>query len=100
MSIQLLGIQALHGVVYGMILFLITAGLSVVMGLMRIANVAHGSFYMLGTYLTVAALATGVSFWLALLVVPLLLFVLGALTERLLLRHVKSHFHDLLLTFS
>ncbi len=100
MSIQLLGIQALHGVVYGMILFLITAGLSVVMGLMRIANVAHGSFYMLGTYLTVAALATGVSFWLALLVVPLLLFALGASTERLLLRHAKSHFHDLLLTFS
>ena len=100
MSIQLLGIQALHGVVYGMILFLITAGLSVVMGLMRIANVAHGSFYMLGTYLTVAALATGVSFWLALLVVPLLLFALGAATERRWLRHAKSHFHDLLLTFS
>lgn len=100
MSIQLLAIQALHGVVYGMILFLITAGLSVVMGLMRIANVAHGSFYMLGTYLTVAALAAGAPFWLALLVVPLLLFVLGASTERLLLRHARSHFHDLLLTFS
>ena len=100
MSIQLLGVQALHGVVYGMILFLITAGLSVVMGLMRIANMAHGSFYMLGAYFTSSALAAGASFWLALLVAPLLLFVLGAATERILLRRAKSHFHDLLLTFS
>jgi branched-chain amino acid transport system permease protein len=100
MSIELLGIQALHGIVYGMILFLISAGLSVVMGLMRITNVAHGSFYMLGTYLTVAILASGASFWLALFVVPILLFALGASTERVLLRHAKSHFNDLLLTLS
>lgn len=100
MSAQLFGIQALHGIVYGMILFLITSGLSVVMGLMRITNVAHGSFYMLGTYFTVAVLATGVSFWFALLIVPALLCLMGAASERLLLRRAKSHFHDLLLTFS
>lgn len=100
MNPDLLAIQTLHGVVYGMILFLFTAGLSVVMGLMRITNVAHGSFYMLGTYLTFAALSAGIPFLLALLLVPLVLLLAGALTERVLLRAAKSHFHDLLLTFS
>jgi branched-subunit amino acid ABC-type transport system permease component len=51
---QLIAFQLLNGLVYGMLLFLMSAGLSLIFGLMRVLNLAHGSFYMLGAFFGLA----------------------------------------------
>ena len=75
-----------------MFLFLIASGLSLVFGVMRVLNFAHGSFYMIGAYLAwqvVHWLAPVVgSFWLAVLAAALGVALLGGIVERLLLRHL------------
>jgi branched-chain amino acid transport system permease protein len=93
--------QALHGVVYGMLLFLVSSGLTLVFGMMGILNIAHAAFYMLGAYLAWTTVQATGSFWLSLLVAPLLVGTLGALVERFLLRrtHAFGHAYELLLTF-
>jgi branched-chain amino acid transport system permease protein len=93
--------QGLHGVVYGMLLFLVASGLTLVFGLMGILNIAHAAFYMLGAYLAYTTARLTGSFWLALLVAPLVIGALGALVERWLLRrtHAFGHAYELLLTF-
>lgn len=95
-------VQALNGLQYGMLLFLLAAGLSLIFGMLDVVNFAHGTFYMLGAYvgLTVAAFAG--SFWLALLAAPLAMALLGAALERGLLRRLHGGRHRLaqvLLTF-
>src|SRR5574341_2089836 len=93
--------QALHGVVSGMLLFLVASGLTLVFGMMGILNIAHAGFYMLGAYLAYStAVATG-HFWLSLLVAPVVVGAIGALVERFLLRrtHAFGHAYELLLTF-
>jgi branched-chain amino acid transport system permease protein len=101
LPISFLATQFLHGLVYGMLLFLVASGLTLVMGLMRITNIAHGSFYMLGAYGAQAVLAVTGSFWTALIVVPMVVGSGGLLVERTLLRRTRKleHVHDLLLTF-
>lgn len=91
----------LHGLVYAGLLFLVSSGLTLVFGMMNVLNFAHASFYMLGAYFSYSLLRVTGSLWLSLLICPLLLFVLGALIERYLLRrvHVYGHLHELLLTF-
>lgn len=93
--------QALHGVVYGMLLFLVSSGLTLVFGMMGILNIAHAAFYMLGAYLAYTTVVTTGNFWLSLLVAPLVVGALGALVERGLLRrtHAFGHAYELLLTF-
>jgi branched-chain amino acid transport system permease protein len=93
--------QGLHGVVYGMLLFLVASGLTLVFGLMGILNIAHAAFYMLGAYLAYTTVHVTGSFWLSLLVAPLVIGALGALVERWLLRrtHAFGHAYELLLTF-
>jgi branched-chain amino acid transport system permease protein len=77
---------AVNGLVWGLIIALIALGLSIIFGLLDVINVAHGDFFMLGTVGgLVIALTTG-SFWLALLLVPLIGFGLGLLIERLVIR--------------
>jgi branched-subunit amino acid ABC-type transport system permease component len=84
--------QFLGGLTTAMFLFLIASGLSLVFGVMRVLNFAHGSFYMVGAYLawqSVQWLAPVVhSFWLAALAAALGVALLGGLIERLLLRHI------------
>jgi branched-subunit amino acid ABC-type transport system permease component len=89
-----------------MFLFLIASGLSLVFGVMRVLNFAHGSFYMLGAYLAWqgvqwAAPVIG-DFWLGALFAALVVAVLGGLVERLLLRHMygKDELYQLLLTYA
>lgn len=96
-----LATQVLHGLVYGMLLFLVASGLTLVMGLMRITNIAHGSFYMLGAYGAQTVGAVTQSFWAALVVVPMIVGLGGVAVERTLLSRTRKleHFHDLLLTF-
>ncbi len=77
---------AINGLVWGMIIALIALGLSIIFGLLDIINVAHGDFFMLGTVGgLVLTLSTG-SFWLALLLVPIIGFLIGLVLERFIIR--------------
>jgi branched-chain amino acid transport system permease protein len=93
--------QALHGVVSGMLLFLVASGLTLVFGMMGILNIAHAGFYMLGAYLAYSVVHATGDFWLSLLIAPIVVGALGALVERFLLRrtHAFGHAYELLLTF-
>jgi len=85
-----------------MILFLLSAGLSLVFGVARVINLAHGAFYMLGGYVACSVLAATGSFWLALAAAPAGAALLGAAAERLLLRNLHGQGRELdqvLLTF-
>src|SRR6476646_5068362 len=98
--------QFLGGLTTAMFLFLIASGLSLVFGVMRVLNFAHGSFYMLGAYLAWQAVQwltpLLASFWLAALFAAMIVAVLGGLIERLLLRHMygKEELYQLLLTYA
>lgn len=92
--------STLNGVIYGMLLFMVSAGLTLIFGMMGVLNFAHASFYMLGAYF--AYTLSGIfNFWIGLLVAPLMVGIIGILVERYLLRRVHSygHAHELLLTF-
>jgi branched-chain amino acid transport system permease protein len=91
----------LHGLAYAGLLFLVSSGLTLVFGMMSVLNFAHASFYMLGAYFAYSLLQFTGNFWLALIISPILLLIIGALVERFLLRkvHVLGHVHELLLTF-
>jgi branched-subunit amino acid ABC-type transport system permease component len=93
---QLLNALALAG-----LLFLVSAGLSLVFGILRVVNFAHGVFYMLGAYLGFTAVVISGQFWLALLVVPPVVGVIGGLLERSTLRFIyrRPPIYQLLLTF-
>jgi len=103
---SLLLVQLLSGLANAMFLFLIASGLSLIFGVTRIVNFAHGSFYMLAAYLTyslAAALPLGSSaFYAAALLAALLVAALGGLVEVLLLRRVyrAPELYQLLLTFA
>lgn len=98
--------QFLGGLTTAMFLFLIASGLSLVFGVMRVLNFAHGSFYMIGAYLAWQAvqwLAPALhSFWLAVLAAALGVALLGGLIERLLLRRIygREELYQLLLTYA
>jgi len=91
----------LHGLAYAGLLFLVSSGLTLVFGMMNVLNFAHASFYMLGAYLGYSIMKFSGSFWLALVISPLVVLTLGALVEKFLLRrvHANGHIHELLLTF-
>jgi len=93
-------IQALHGLVYGMLLFLVVSGFSLVFGMMGIINIAHAGLYMLGAYLGYTFFVKTGSFWLALILAPIIVGLLGALVERFFLRkvHAYGHAYELLIT--
>lgn len=77
---------AVNGLVWGLIIALIALGLSIIFGLLDIINVAHGDFFMLGTVGGLVVTVFTGSFWLAILLVPLMGLVLGAIIERLIIR--------------
>ena len=79
-------IQVLNGVQYGLLLFLVSSGLTLVFGIMGIINVAHGSFYMIGAYLAWSLAAALGSFWLALPVAIVLSVLIGVALEWLVVR--------------
>lgn len=78
--------QLLNSLAFAMLLFLLALGLSLIFGVARVVNLAHGAFYLLGAYLGLVLGASLGNFWLALLLVPLLVGLLGILVERFLLR--------------
>jgi branched-chain amino acid transport system permease protein len=93
-------VSLLNGVIYGLLLFMVSAGLTLVFGMMGVLNFAHASFYMLGAYFAYALQGT-LGFWAALLVSTLIVGAVGVIVERFVLRrvHHHGHAHELLLTF-
>lgn len=90
----------MNGVIYGLLLFMVSAGLTLIFGMMGVLNFAHASFYMLGAYFAYT-LQGMLGFWLAVIVSPLLVGLIGVVVERYFLRrvHRHGHAHELLLTF-
>jgi branched-chain amino acid transport system permease protein len=86
MSLWLL--LAVNSVAFGGLLFLLSAGFSLIFGLMRIPNLTHGSFFMLGAYLGASFLALGLNLWIAALASAAAMAVIGGGIERLLLRRL------------
>jgi branched-chain amino acid transport system permease protein len=80
--------QGIHGVAYGMMLFLIAAGLTLIFGMMGILNLAHGAFFMLSAYVAYQTLLWGGNYWVALIVAPIVTGFIGVLVERLFLRKI------------
>ena len=95
-------IQVLNSISLGMNLFIIAAGLTLIFGVLRVINFAHGAFYMIGAYACYAALAATGSFWAGVLGAALALGALAFLVERFLLRHLygREHLMQLLFTFA
>lgn len=94
--------QLLIGVINGAFYALLSLGLAVIFGLLKIINFAHGAMYMLGAMSTVILFDTlGVNYWVALFLAPLLVGVVGVLIEYFLLRRIagQDHIYSLLLTF-
>ncbi|MHB8763780.1 MAG: branched-chain amino acid ABC transporter permease [Deferrisomatales bacterium] len=93
-------IQTLNGISFGMLLFLLASGLSLIFGLMRIANLAHGSFYLLGAYVGLSILDRTDSFALAALAAVTVVPVAGVLLQRFFLNRLHNQeLPQVLLTF-
>jgi branched-chain amino acid transport system permease protein len=83
-------VLAVNSVTLGGLLFLLSAGFSLIFGLMRIPNLTHGSFFMLGGYFAASLIEWGLGFWPAAMVSGLLVAALGGLVERLILRRLAG----------
>ncbi|MEN3371517.1 branched-chain amino acid ABC transporter permease [Dechloromonas sp. ZS-1] len=99
---QLMLEQALNGLQFGLMLFLLAAGLTLVFGIMDCINLAHGSLYMVGAYLVAAATQAADSFWIGLGAGVLGTAVLGLLLETTLFRrlYTRDHLSQVLATFA
>jgi branched-chain amino acid transport system permease protein len=101
MDLTLLLLQTLNGIQYGLLLFLIASGLTIIFGIMGVINLAHGSFYMIGAYLALTLTEwTGSIFGAVLLGVPIAA-VLGLIIERVFIVYLykRDHLQQVLLTF-
>lgn len=98
---ELVLIQILNGLQYGLLIFLAASGLTLVFGIMGVINLSHGSFYMLGAYLSLTLTALTNDIFLSLLLGIPLAFVFGAAIEWLFIRHLynRDHLQQVLLTF-
>src|ERR1700733_10406751 len=84
MNVYLL--QSVNGIGVGMLYFLLAVGLSIVFGLLRFVNFAHGAFYLLGAYFCYQAMQWSMNFWTALVIVPIVVGALAGVVEKLVLR--------------
>lgn len=104
MTLASVGQQILVGLSRTTILFIVSSGLSLVLGVLRIPNLAHGSLYMIGAFVayTVAtALGGGVfGFWIALVIAPIIVAALSLVVERAIFRHLYDREHLMLLLFT
>jgi branched-chain amino acid transport system permease protein len=92
--------QGIHGLAYGMVLFLVASGLNIIFGMMGILNLAHASFFMLSGYFSYQVLTTTGNFWVALIVAPVITAFFGIILERFFIRkvHAFGHISELILT--
>ncbi len=93
-------VSILNGTVHGLLLFMVSAGLTLIFGMMGVLNFAHAWFYMLGAYVGFT-MTRFVGFWPGLIMAPIVAGLCGVLVERYMLRrvHKYGHAHELLLTF-
>jgi branched-chain amino acid transport system permease protein len=93
-------ISMLNGLSYGLLLFMLSSGLTLIFSMMGVLNFAHASFYMVGAYVAYT-IASITGFWVGLIVAPLVVAALGAAFERYCLRRVHKfgHVPELLITF-
>ncbi|MDR5893433.1 MULTISPECIES: branched-chain amino acid ABC transporter permease [Halomonadaceae] len=101
MDLAFFGVQLLNGLQYGLLLFLIASGLTLIFGIMGIINLAHGAMYMIGAYLVYDLTFRLGNFWLAILVAIPIAIALGLIIERLFLDtlYKRDHLYQVLLTF-
>jgi branched-chain amino acid transport system permease protein len=101
MDLVSFAVQLLNGVQYGLVLFLVASGLTLVFGILRVINLAHGAFYMLGAYLAYWITAYTGSFWLALIGGVAIAFVVGLLLEQIFVKRLygRDHLAQVLLSF-
>jgi branched-chain amino acid transport system permease protein len=97
---DLLFVIMIDGLVYGLLLFMLSSGLTLIFSMMGVLNFAHASFYMLGAYFAYQ-ISTYVGFWPGLIIAPILVGIAGALVERFGLRKVHQYGHvpELIFTF-
>lgn len=93
-------VSILNGLIYGLLLFAVSAGLTLIFGMMGVINFAHAAFYMLGAYFAYT-LTPFIGFWGAIIIAPIAVGGIGIFVERFMLRrvHAFGHAHELLLTF-
>lgn len=93
--------QLVNGLAYGVLLFLMSAGLSLIFGLMNVVNIAHGSFFMIGAFSALAVMKWTGSFWAALALSWIPAVIIGIVMERIFIRRLYSrgHLDQVLLTF-
>ena len=98
--LELVIVSLLNGIVYGLLLFMLTSGLTLIFSMMGVLNFAHASVFMVGAYLSYQ-FARWTGFWPALVLAPLACGVIGAAIERYGLRHVhkSGHVAEILFTF-
>jgi len=98
--LEIVTFSLLNGVVYGLLLFMVSSGLTLIFSLMGVLNFAHASMFMLGAYFS-WQIGKWVGFWPALIIAPLVVAALGALIERYGLRqvHRQGHVAEILFTF-
>src|SRR5215470_12763881 len=98
--LELVTFSLLNGIVYGLLLFMLSSGLTLIWSMMGVLNFAHASMFMLGAYLS-WQIGRYAGFWPALVLAPLLVAGLGALVERWGLRrvHRQGHVGEILFTF-
>jgi branched-chain amino acid transport system permease protein len=94
-------IQLLNAVQYGLLLFLLSSGLTLIFGIMGVINLAHGSFYMIGAYLAFWLAKASGNFWLAIPLVTVIGFGIGLLLEITIISRLykRDHLYQVLLTF-
>lgn len=95
-------IHILNGLATSMLLFLVASGLNIIFGILGVINFAHGTLFLLGAYITLTVIHWGGNFWLALLIAPLIVAIIGGIIEYFFCRHLYSrhHIYQILLTFA
>jgi branched-chain amino acid transport system permease protein len=89
-TLQTFAFQTLNAMSFAALLFFLASGFTLIFGLMRIVNLAHGAFYLVGGYIGLTVTLTTGSFWLGLLAAPLAMAVIGLGVERVLLRRIRG----------
>jgi branched-chain amino acid transport system permease protein len=99
--IEFLAVQSLNSLVYSMLLFVLALGLSLTFGLLRLVNLAHGGFFLIGAYVGLSAWAASGSFLVAVVLAPIVAALVGGLLEKLWLQrfYARAELDQVILTF-
>jgi branched-chain amino acid transport system permease protein len=99
--IEFLAVQSLNSLVYSMLLFVLALGLSLTFGLLRVVNLAHGGFFVIGAYVGLSAWAASGSFLVAVVLAPIVAALVGGLLEKLWLQrfYARAELDQVILTF-